>query len=96
MPFKKGASGNVAGKPKGAKNKSTDELRKWVTGFVETNKSQIQKDWEELKPVERITLFEKLLKYVLPTLQATSVDFTLERLTDEQLSELTNDLISSD
>ena len=38
-------------------------------------------------------MFEKLLKYSLPTLQATSLDFGFEKMTDEQLDEIINRLI---
>jgi len=85
MPFVKGKSGNKAGKPKGTVNKTTIDLRQWINNFIEGQRDQIQKDWKELEPKDRIVLFEKLLKYSLPTLQATSLTTDFEKLTDEQL-----------
>ena len=92
MPFKKGQSGNKAGKPKGAANKTTTDLRKWINQFIDNNREQIQKDWKALEPKDRLVMFEKLLKYSLPTLQATSMDLSFEKLTDEQLDEIINQL----
>jgi hypothetical protein len=92
MPFKKGQSGNKAGKPKGATNKATTDLRKWINQFIDNNREQIQKDWKDLEPKDRLVMFEKLLKYSLPTLQATSMDLSFEKLTDEQLDEIINRL----
>ena len=67
--FKKGEGGRPKGKP----NKITIELRQRITNFLEDNLEQIQQDWKRLKPKDRIILFERLLKYALPTLQATKV-----------------------
>jgi hypothetical protein len=67
--FQKGEGGRPKGKP----NKVTIELRQWITNFLEDNLEQLQKDWKTLEPKDRILLFEKLLKYTLPTLQATSI-----------------------
>ena len=92
MPFKKGQSGNKAGKPKGATNKTTIDLRKWINQFIDDNREQIQKDWKRLEPKDRLAMFEKLLKYCLPTLQSTSMDLGFEKLTDEQLDEIINQL----
>lgn len=92
MPFKKGQSGNKAGRPKRSTNKATTDLRKWVNEFIEDNRDQIKKDWKALEPSQRIIMFEKLLKYSLPTLQATSLDFGFEKLSDTDLDKIINKL----
>lgn len=95
MPFKKGESGNPKGKPKGADSQKTKKLRSWVTAFIEKNTKQIETDWLNLDPKERIVMFEKLLKYTLPALQATSTNLRFEDLTEEQLDEIINRLKES-
>lgn len=92
MAFKKGQSGNPNGRKVGTANKATTDLRQWITNFIDDNREQIQKDWQALDPKDRIVLFEKLLKYALPTLQATTLTTDLESLSDTQLDYILNEL----
>lgn len=92
MGLKKGTTNNPNGRPKGTPNKATSDLRGWVNNFIESQTEQIQKDWKLLEPKDRIILFERLLKYSLPTLQATSLTTDIEKLTDEQLDQIINEL----
>lgn len=89
----KGKTNNPNGRPKGSPNKVSTDLRKWITQFIEDNRQQIKKDWLKLEPKDRIAMFEKLLKYTLPTLQATSITTDLNKLTDEQLDVLVEELL---
>jgi hypothetical protein len=86
--FTKGQGGRKPGKP----NKATKDLRQWINDFIGSQTDQIQKDWKQLEPKDRIVLFEKLLKYSLPTLQATSLTTDFEKLTDEQLDQIIAEL----
>ncbi len=88
----KGKTNNPSGRPKGVPNKTTTDLRQWINNFIDDNREQIKKDWKSLDPKDRIILFEKLLKYSLPTLQATSLTTDFEKLTDEQLDFIINQL----
>lgn len=92
MPFKKGQSGNKAGRPKRSTNKATTDLRTWLTSFIESNRKQIEKDWLLLEPKDRLILFERLLKFTLPTLQATSLDLGFEKLSDTDLDKIISKL----
>ena len=91
----KGHTNNPNGRKKGVPNKITMDLRQWINNFIDDNREQIQKDWKVLEPKDRIVLFEKLLKYSLPTLQATSLTTDFEKLTDEQLDFIINQLKNS-
>jgi len=90
MPFKKGISGNNLGRPMGAKGKNN--LREFITEFLEENTERIKKDFELLEPKDRIVLFEKLLKYSLPTLQATTLSTNLDKLTETELDIIIEEL----
>lgn len=94
MAFKKGQSGNPNGRKVGTANKATTDLRQWITNFIDDNREQIQQDWQALDPKDRILLFEKLLKYALPTLQATTLTTDLQTLSDEQLDILTQRILN--
>jgi hypothetical protein len=90
MPFKKGISGNNLGRPMGARGKNN--LREFITEFLEENTERIKKDFELLEPKDRIVLFEKLLKYSLPTLQATTLSTNLDKLSDIELDAIIEEL----
>lgn len=90
MPFKKGVSGNTLGRPIGARGKNN--LRDFITEFLEENTERIKKDFELLEPKDRIVLFEKLLKYSLPTLQATTLSTNLDKLSDTELDTIIEEL----
>lgn len=92
MPQPKGKTGNPNGRPKGTPNKASKDLRQWINTFIDRNTDQIEEDWKALEPKDRIVLFEKLLKYSLPTLQATSLTTDFERMTDEQIDTIINKL----
>ena len=92
MPFKNGESGNQAGRPTGSQNKNVARLRDWVTDFLEENKERVKEDWLLLEPKDRIILFEKLLKYSLPTLQATTLSTEFDNMSEADLDKIINEL----
>ena len=50
MPFKKYTSGNPSGKPLGAKNKTTIEIKEFIVHFISYNIDSIQTNFNELEP----------------------------------------------
>jgi hypothetical protein len=83
---------NPNGRPKGIPNKITNDLRQWVGEFIDGQREQIVRDWQALEPKDRIMMFEKLIRFVLPTLQATTLQTDFERLPDDQLDYIINEL----
>ena len=79
MAFKKGQSGNPNGRPRGAKNKATNELREWVERFINDNLDTIANDIKELDPNERVKFFLALLNYTLPKQQSVKAEINDER-----------------
>ena len=80
------ATGNKGGgRPKGVRNRDTEDLRRFLEDTLNDNREQIIKDLKKLDPKDRLQIIEKLLSYVLPRLQAIDqkVDFT--QLSDEQI-----------
>ncbi|MFW6275486.1 MAG: DUF5681 domain-containing protein [bacterium] len=70
MPFKKGQSGNLAGRPKGKPNKQTQETRELITSIIEEHFSseKLQDDLEKLEPRDRLNFLSKLLEFIVPKL----------------------------
>lgn len=78
----KGRTNNPKGKPKGAVNRTTRELREAMTAFIDTNIDKLQKDFDSLEPKDRLAFFEKALRLVLPPPPDPS------NLTESQLLEI--------
>jgi hypothetical protein len=87
MKFQKGISGNPEGRKKGSPNRTTEQMRTMVQGFIETNWTKIQKDFDKLEPSERLKFLSSLLKHVLP---APLNEF--ENLSDEDLNKIITEL----
>lgn len=68
MPFQPGNSGNSKGRPKGTKNRSTQEMRESIHGLISSNfsKRKIAEDLSALEPKYRLQVFLKLLDFVVP------------------------------
>ncbi len=90
MGLKKGQTNNHKGRPAGVTNKVSTDLRTWLTSFLENERDQLQQDWKTLTPAQRITLWERLLKFCLPQLQSSELKTEFDKLTDEQLDHLLN------
>jgi hypothetical protein len=82
MKFQKGHSGNPEGRKAGTPNRAPEEIRKFVQLFIERNLPRIQKDFDLMKPVEKLTFLNALLKHVLPA------PVTFDGLNDDQLDQL--------
>lgn len=60
----------TGGRKKGTPNKITGTLRDWLFKLVNENRRQIEKDFAELQPKERLQMLEKILPYILPKVVA--------------------------
>ena len=75
MGFKKGQSGNPAGRKKGAVNKTTAQLKELLVSVLGNQMDNWQKDLEKIRredPAEAMRLTQKLIDYVLP--KQTKID----------------------
>jgi hypothetical protein len=77
MGFRNRELASMAGKVssrKGVPNRATNEVRKAFQLLVENNLERLQNDLDELEPKDRIKFILDMAKFILPTLQAVSVD----------------------
>jgi hypothetical protein len=98
MAFKKGQSGNPAGKPKGVKSKSVETLRNTLNDFLHANLPSIQKEFNKLDSRDKLDFINKILAYSLPKLQSVSMDaeFDFKQLSDSDLDRIINKIIKND
>lgn len=89
---KNDGKGRLGGRQKGTPNKITASVKDWLSGLIDKNRKQIEKDIKQLEPKERLQVLEKLMQYVIPKQQAVSADVNIERLSDEQLDSLIEEL----
>lgn len=82
MPYRKGQSGNPRGKPKGAKGRTSEEVRQSLLKLLDNNLAQLQKDIEGMEAKDRATLLISLAKHITPPAMNP------EKLTEEQLLQI--------
>jgi len=78
MPLTKGAKLNPNGRPKGAINKTSAEIRAAFQLLVENNLETLQNDIDKLKPDQRIGYILKLSEFFLPKLQSLNPEDQLK------------------
>ena len=91
----------TGGRKHGTPNKVTKDLKEWIFKMITSQQATIEKDFEALKPKERIMLFEKLLAYVVPRRQSIDVsqeykelERLLNTLPDEAIEAISNKIIN--
>lgn len=68
--FQKGKSGNLNGRPKGSKNRASQEIRESLKIFIQNNIGDMQAQYDGLSSMDKLIFMEKVLKFVLPSLKA--------------------------
>ena len=78
MALKKGDIINPNGRPKGAVNRSTAEIRKAFQLLVSDNLDRLQEDLNALDPEKRLAYIIKMAEFIIPKLQSVTLDNQLE------------------
>lgn len=83
MAQKKGKTGNPNGRPNGSENKVTKQTKEWITAFLQENVVLIEEYLKNLPERERLeallTFIPKILPYVLPKQQESTVNLHEEK-----------------
>lgn len=85
MRFTKGKSGNPSGRPKGKRNKVTNNIKSWLVELVDKNRKQIEDDLKELSPMERLKILEKFISYITPKEASLKTDINLDEVDEHTL-----------
>jgi hypothetical protein len=70
---KPGEVRNPNGRGKGTKNKTTIEMKEFISAVLSENLDRMRDDFDKVSPATRLMLWEKYAKYVLPTLSQTNI-----------------------
>jgi hypothetical protein len=92
MGLPKGKTNNPEGRPKGSLNKTTAEIKELINEFISGNMEDLQSNYDQLDPKDKLQFVRDLLKFVIPTQQAqalninslseSELDLLIERITD--------------
>lgn len=74
--------GRLGGRAKGTPNKSTSDLKNWLSGVLNENRNQFEKDLKNLLPEERIRVLSGLFNYIIPKQQSLSVEQQIQNETE--------------
>lgn len=85
MGLKKGQTNNPNGRPAGTPNKINGDLRLKIQSILNDNIDRVQDDLNSLDAKDRLQVLEKLLSYVLPKLQAQSIDIDFANMSEESI-----------
>jgi len=66
--------GRLGGRQKGTPNRTTSDLKRWLSGLLDDNRKQFEDDIKALRPDERIRLLSGLMAYIIPKQQSLSVE----------------------
>jgi hypothetical protein len=93
--FKKGQSGNPAGKKKGTVHNK--RIRQMISEFLNEKFPEIEEDFKKLSPKTRVKFYIDLLQYGAPKLGAVSVSHEfktmLTQTSDDELIQLMEGMI---
>lgn len=87
MAFEKGRK-KTGGRQKGTPNKAPTPVKSIITNILTeySNSGLMELDFNSLDPKDRMAIAEKLSQYVMPKIQAVSVDLesNISKITIEQ------------
>lgn len=91
--LKKGVILNPNGRPKGALNRSTQQLKQIINDILNSELGKIDEYLNELEPKERLNFIIKLMPYVIPKQTETIIEDITEKGSNIDYSKLSTDTL---
>jgi hypothetical protein len=92
MGLHKGRTNNPEGKPPGALNKLSKDLRVSITDFLQDHFNEVITEWGKLKGKDKLQFYRELIQYSVPKMQAVAIESEFDKMTDEQLDRIIEEL----
>ena len=91
MGFEKGHT-KIGGRPKGAPNRASSQLRQSINDFLADNFDKVQNSFDKATERDKLTFYVQLLRFSVPQLQAIEMSSPIETLPADQLQYLLSEL----
>src|SRR6185369_12417961 len=78
-------SPNPNGRPKGSVNRISTELRNSIALFLRHEFPNVKRAFHKLDAEKKIKTYTDLLDFILPKLKSQELDISFDKLTDEQV-----------
>ena len=91
---KNDGKGRLGGRKAGTPNKATATTREWIQQLLEDNQQSIREDLKKMSAKDRVNALLSLIPYVTPKQMATTANVAIERLGDEQINELAEQILN--
>lgn len=91
---KNDGKGRLGGRRAGTPNKATATTREWIQQLLEDNQQSIREDLKKMSAKDRVNALLSLIPYVTPKQMATTANVAIERLGDEQINELAEQILN--
>ena len=85
----------TGGRKAGTPNKTTQTTREFVQSILDANQEQLRDDLKKLAPKDRVNALLGLLPYIIPKQQATTATLAVERLTEDEISDMAGLILNS-
>ena len=94
MKGRKKGTQKTGGRQLGTPNKITSSTRQLIQDIIDNNLNTLNDDIKKLSPKDRINAITGLLPYIMPKQQSTTATLAIERLGDEQINELAEQILN--
>lgn len=81
------------GKPKGAVNKTTKDIKEFIVSFLNDKAFEIPQIWDSMEDKDKATLYLHLLKIVMPKPLDESTEYLLNINQSLEKDELMNEIL---